>query len=669
MFILIFIYAILKLHGCVFTNITALLFSFGNEDLFVIDKTGTKLNIYLNENKKFRFITSYFIIDLSHTNQTIYNVVPGDYDGDSVQDVLLILGSNNKSPPLSYNLQIYWGNISGFSSHTEIIGKIKDSPLIFDYNGDMLPDICAELLEDNLRYYWISNTDRTFHQILVTTEELFPMSIPNSNAYIDMNDDLTPDIFITSQSPTRNIDQFERWINKNGKFTRQDIYMGKDFWITDSKLDKRYGITRSGHSLFVDFNAAANMKHLMLACGSLNVEMCEEWAILAWFQNTNITKSRWEAVYIYEWDKNLTQNKYMIDFNYGIVGTNFPPGAFPPRMSIGDFNFDGYPDVLLILTSEIIVKNGNRIEKKFIRTPAILQNIPCIPDILDQSDVHTSNPEICNFLDRKLKLIPTSLTPDNNFNLNDDNLKERSAFTANNDHLIQNPVLAVFFDIYNDGLLDILVVVSEFESNILVENWKDNAAGKWKGFGIQAFKNNMDLDASFVKTLVLNGRCWIDCKLHSRPYGIIPPGAVVKYQTTYSKDAPTQAMSCQMMQTSHFALNLPYVIFGLGRRPNFIDKLEVGFSRPYNKPARYHNWAAIIPNSQMIIIPYPNNDSSKWQHILLLTPSYFIIKIGATLIATCLFLGMIIAILHWKEKREDFVERLRNAHQFHFDAL
>ncbi|CAK9295528.1 unnamed protein product [Gordionus sp. m RMFG-2023] len=79
MFILIFIYAILKLHGCVFTNITALLFSFGNEgllsafsdlnsdknvDLFVIDKTGTKLNIYLNENKKFRFITSYFIIDL-----------------------------------------------------------------------------------------------------------------------------------------------------------------------------------------------------------------------------------------------------------------------------------------------------------------------------------------------------------------------------------------------------------------------------------------------------------------------------------------------------------------------------------------------------------------------------------------------------------------------------
>ena len=32
----------------------------------------------------------------------------------------------------------------------------------------------------------------------------------------------------------------------------------------------------------------------------------------------------------------------------------------------------------------------------------------------------------------------------------------------------------------------------------------------------------------------------------------------------------------QLSQSSHFALQLPYVIFGLGQTPNFVDEVGVG---------------------------------------------------------------------------------------------
>lgn len=39
----------------------------------------------------------------------------------------------------------------------------------------------------------------------------------------------------------------------------------------------------------------------------------------------------------------------------------------------------------------------------------------------------------------------------------------------------------------------------------------------------------------------------------------------------------------QLSQSAHFSLQLPYTLFGLGRSPNFVDKVEVGIPQGNGK--------------------------------------------------------------------------------------
>ena len=76
-----------------------------------------------------------------------------------------------------------------------------------------------------------------------------------------------------------------------------------------------------------------------------------------------------------------------------------------------------------------------------------------------------------------------------------------------------------------------------------------------------------------------------------------------------------QSAGAQLTQTAHFALQLPYTIFGLGMAPNFVDYLWVNIS------GRTHSWPQIIPNSQLYIIPYPPNQPDSWAAKISIFPS------------------------------------------------
>lgn len=80
-------------------------------------------------------------------------------------------------------------------------------------------------------------------------------------------------------------------------------------------------------------------------------------------------------------------------------------------------------------------------------------------------------------------------------------------------------------------------------------------------------------------------------------------------------------------------------------------------------------WTQIIPNSQMVVIPNPIQEPLKWKAQLFVTPSKLILLSAAALTATCGLISAIIIALYWKERREDKIERLQEAHRFHFDAM
>lgn len=71
----------------------------------------------------------------------------------------------------------------------------------------------------------------------------------------------------------------------------------------------------------------------------------------------------------------------------------------------------------------------------------------------------------------------------------------------------------------------------------------------------------------------------------------------------------------------------------------------------------------------MVMIPNPIMEPSKWKAQLFVTPSKLILLSAAALTATCGLISFIIVALYWKERREDKLEKLQEAHRFPFDAM
>uniref|UniRef100_A0A672S535 Integrin alpha FG-GAP repeat containing 1 n=1 Tax=Sinocyclocheilus grahami TaxID=75366 RepID=A0A672S535_SINGR len=289
----------------------------------------------------------------------------------------------------------------------------------------------------------------------------------------------------------------------------------------------------------------------------------------------------------------------------------FVSSDIPITLHLGDYNMDGFPDALVILRNT----SASTQQQAFL-----LENVAC-------------NNASCRQAGRMFRVH-----------------WEQSDLSA-----IPKAVVATFFDIYEDGILD-MIVLSKVE-------------GK-EELVIHALKNNFEADAYFVKVIVLSGLCSNDCPENVKPFGVNQPGPYVMYTSVDSNGYLKNASAGQLSQSAHLALQLPYTVLGLGRSANFLDHLFVGIPRPPGgKDVRKQEWTAIIPNSQLIVIPYPQNDPSSWSAKLYLTPSNIVLLTAIALIGVCVFILVIIGILHWQEKKADDREKRQEAHRFHFDAM
>lgn len=217
-----------------------------------------------------------------------------------------------------------------------------------------------------------------------------------------------------------------------------------------------------------------------------------------------------------------------------------------------------------------------------------------------------------------------------------------------------NSVASAFFDLYEDGRPDILTVSG------------DNAAG----FKMSAFTNtSQDSDAYFIKVVVLSGACLHNCRNKSSsyvPYGTNSGGLTVAYRSQRAGPETFdsfQSVAAQMPQSAYFSLQTPYIIFGLGLAPNFIDYLWVNIS------SMTHSWPQIIPNSQLYIIPYPPTHPEQWEAKISIFPGKSIVITGLAMIGTCGLLGVLIVLLHLRERRQDYQAKLQESNRFHFDAM
>lgn len=404
-----------------------------------------------------------------------------------------------------------------------------------------------------------------------------------------------------------------------------DLYLttndGYEVWLSDSKSEsfifnqtisfpEGLSVENVGQTAFMDLQLKGRMDHIVPVCFD---KKC-----------TNST------IYFYDLTRwyNLGINFHNGNSVWGFV----PPMPNVPYLETitvrpGDFNMDGYPDLLGTLCL-----GGNSKKTRVI----LMENVAC-----------TS----CEGFDRTF-IVRWDLLHSMNGN--------------------NNNVMGAFYDFFQNGILDVLLI-----------------SGSNGEYNMSAFKNSLDYDANFLKVSCLNIlRCYfyihflflqvmvvtgltnskyemLPSRLgkKSRTFGTNLPGPKVSYVTTTQEGNPRQGIATQLPQSAYYSLYLPYTIFGLGRTPNFVDELTVSVLN------ETRSWTQIIPNSQMVVIPNPINEPSRWNAKLFVTPSRLILQSAAALAGTCLLILVIIGVLYFKERQEDRIEKRMEAHKFHFDAM
>ena len=85
---------------------------------------------------------------------------------------------------------------------------------------------------------------------------------------------------------------------------------------------------------------------------------------------------------------------------------------------------------------------------------------------------------------------------------------------------------------------------------------------------------------------------------------------MIKIETTSYEYQRVVAYASQLSQSAYMALQMPYIIFGIGTTPNFVEHLTVSIlakaSGDLIKPQK-KEWPQIIPNSQLVVSPNPRH--------------------------------------------------------------
>lgn len=544
-------------------------------DLFLASSDSHKVEIWIATGAKPSFEKSDVQCSVPGV---ITSIMPGDFDGDSIMDVLV--ASKESGGKTNVDIRIFWGRLRmgvDCANSTQITAGWQ--PLLFDYNNDRVVDILSAKTGDaNVRTVWTFGPSRIPAPVALVVGSS-PLSKPHSNSYVDLNDDMAADLMLTTQS------SMEIW-----------YWAGNGSFVGPHKREYPQDAAVKGQSLFVDVDADGDMEHVMPVC--LGSSDCKHSAVMV------LNGSQW--VPWYESFQDAANHTWRFHYEDGE-----PDVAIPVALRAADVDMDGYPDFVAILDGK---PPG---QKKTVTRATLFLNVRCAG---------------CPF--------GRNLVPYWNYGA-----------LANFDAA----KLAAFFDIDEDGHMDIL----------LTNGTEQN------GFHTHALRNQFSDDACFIKVLAVSGLCYTDCPQGHLAYGTNQPGPLVRYRIITSSGYPQESCSSQLYQSAHYALQLPYLVFGLGQSPNFVDVLTVALAsnESVKHPSVHHQWTQIIPNSQMVIIPYPPDEPSRWVNKLFVTPGRQVVLTCIALVGTCVFIVLIIGALHWLEKREDRRTKLQEAHQFHFDAM
>ena len=489
---------------------------------------------------------------------------------------------------------IMWGDKHGLECEKNLvtISNISSEPLVFDYNNDFISDLLT-VDKAGERKVYVFSKDRTFHETSLHGGDGSQLKAEHGNSYVDVTGDGRADLLLTTATG------LELHTGEAAGYKYSCTVPWPD--MTGCDIDQCVG-----QPAFLDFSLTGSLDMVLPICFDYQCTNSSLYLIAVSELAACPTNWKWRPMSL-----DLTPERKFMPKNTKKSALSL----MTPR--VGDVDLDGFPDLLMTVYNVSSGPDG-------AGEVQLLLNVPCQP----MTGCHQSDLEYDYW--RQFQLQP--------------------GYTAG----VGPAVTAAFFDLYEDGRMDLIVIHKE----------------EGDQYKVSAYVNTtQDSDAYFMKVIVLTGACYHNCDHHSTeyvPYGTNTGGQLISYrsqrpgQETFDS---YQSVAVQLPQSSHFALGLPYTIFGLGMAPNFVDSLSVNIS------GGSHDWPQIIPNSQLYVIPYPPNEPNSWDVKLIITASKNILFTGLALVGTCAICTVIIVLLHIRDRRSDHRAKLQEASRFHFDAM
>ncbi|KAI8089476.1 uncharacterized protein BX664DRAFT_333099 [Halteromyces radiatus] len=595
-------------------------------DIFTLGQDQKSITIYTWDHKNFSFSPLLHAPHIQH-DSIINNIIPGDYNYDGHLDVLVMDEPNAQG---EFKMKIYFGNGNdSFVTPALDIPSAKTTlPMVLDLNGDMKLDLLGYSWETGELSAWINtaqsnSTNQTTSIFDLTSASSYfdptftsrcRWASPHSNAFVDLDGDCLADVVMVCDTNGRQSMQI--WSNQreNGFKLRQTLDLPSNigplaFADMDGDGSTDIVFTVCSDNAHCAIHTVYNQQ--MGLCSKLDdpnsVGQCRSPRQLCVadpdFQ-FDITTPNSENYTIFSLAPYLDQGETVLTLD-----RNFP-GTMPVPLHPGDYNLDGYPDLLVTTTKKVI----------------LLQSVWCTAQQCTDAAIKSNK--------RTFSLVRNG---------------------AESLSKITSPRHATFFDIDEDGSLDILV---------LQDRTSRPSTQRTPRFLINNFFN----DAFFMKGLVSNGAHPEGSS--TKPYGVNYPGANFKFTVLDTSGTKRVHQVPQLPQTGYMSLHTPYCLFGLGRTNNYVEEMFAGVTRHQNQ--NYLFYEGVIPNSQLVFLPYqPENvaDSSSWKVELYVQPADYIPWVLVSLVAAALLLGIVVGSLYWMEKREDEKERRKALHIINFDAL
>ncbi|KAI9027529.1 hypothetical protein CLU79DRAFT_881311 [Phycomyces nitens] len=605
-------------------------------DLFVLSSDQSSISVYTWNHQNFRFVAPEKA-QIKIDDLVITNIVPGDYNYDGLLDVLVMSqeDASNKADG-EIVMRVYTGNgndtfVRVDAEYIQLPSAQGPLPMVLDITGNMKPDLLGyawgQGTDKNELNMWInkaspSNASDIYESVFdaVTTGNC-KWAHPHSNAFLDLDGDCLADLVFVCEEKN-NQKRIQLWTNQ-----RQDGF----------KLSQSLSLPDGAGPLsFADIDGDGSIDILFPVChGStckIHVVYNNQMGLCSTNQDpgTPCRKAQDLCVadpgFTFDFDNPQSEHYVVFDIDAELDEDEYIQmedalfrGKLPVAIHPGDYNLDGYPDLLVTTNKRAI----------------LLESIICTTELCSKKAASASK--------RSFSIVKTG-----NSALSD----------------ITRPSQAVFFDIDENGSLDMIVLQS---------------TGKKGADRIPKFViNNYFNDAFFLKglaCLVSNGVCSSYCPVEPalpnlKPYGVSYPGATFKFTVLDTSGVKRVHQVSQLSQSAYMPLQTPYCLFGLGRTNNYVEEMFAGVTR--HQEHNYLFYEGVIPNSQLIFIPYQPEDvkdSSSWKVELYIQPADYVPWVLVALIAAACGLGIVVGALYWAEKREDETERRKALHIINFDAL